>query len=202
MASTKLDNTLAMSGLLEAVLFAAEKHRKCRRKDVDATPYINHPITVANLVASVGKIGDVEVLQAALLHDTIEDTETTPEELAETFGPAVRDLVMEMTDDKTIEKQERKRVQLEKAPHLSPRAKPIKIADKIANLTDIINSPPVGWSLERMQGYVHWSGKVVDGCRGHSAELEALYDETAARTGFECGPDDNEITGTAGGTKN
>lgn len=171
--------------LLDATLFAAEKHRKCRRKDADATPYINHPITVAKLLVDVGDVDDVEILQAALLHDTVEDTETTPEELEERFGPGVRGLVMEVTDDKTLEKQERKKVQMEKAPHLSPRAKVIKIADKIANLTDIINSPPVGWSQERQTQYATWSGKVVDGCRGHNPSLEAMYDETVAKIGFK-----------------
>jgi len=171
--------------LLDATLFAAEKHRKCRRKDADKTPYINHPITVAKLLADVGNVDDVEILQAALLHDTVEDTKTKPKEIEKRFGRAVRDLVMEMTDDKTLKKQERKRKQLEKAPRLSPRAKLIKIADKTANLADIIDSPPVGWPLKRIRKYVRWSGKVVDGCRGHNPELEAMYDETVARIGFK-----------------
>jgi guanosine-3',5'-bis(diphosphate) 3'-pyrophosphohydrolase len=172
-------------------MFAAETHRDCRRKDVEATPYINHPIKVADLLANVGKIDDVEMLQAALLHDTVEDTKTKPEEIEARFGRAVRDLVMEMTDDKSLEKQERKRRQVEKAPHLTSRAKMIKIADKTANLTDILKSPPVGWPFERLQEYVLWSASVVQGCRGQNERLEALYDATAAKTGFML----NTVTG-------
>jgi len=182
MADRKHDSTHAT--LIEATLFAAEKHRECRRKDIDATPYINHPIKVAHLLAGVGKVEDTEMLQAALLHDTVEDTETKPEEIEERFGRAVRDLVMEMTDDKSLEKQERKRKQIEKAPRLSARAKMIKIADKTANLSDILDSPPIGWSMKRLQEYVRWSANVVEGCRGHNESLETLYDATAAKTGF------------------
>jgi guanosine-3',5'-bis(diphosphate) 3'-pyrophosphohydrolase len=175
MANRKHDSTFAT--LIEAAMFAAEKHRKCRRKDVEATPYINHPIKVASLLAGVGKIDDVEMLQAALLHDTVEDTPTKPEEIEERFGRAVRDLVMEVTDDKDVEKLKRKRIQVEKAPNLTPRAKMIKIADKIANLSDMAVSPPVGWPHERLTGYVDWSNAVVAGCLGHNEPLDVLYDE-------------------------
>jgi guanosine-3',5'-bis(diphosphate) 3'-pyrophosphohydrolase len=171
-----LDIAFAIPALMKAMVFAAEKHRKHRRKDADETPYINHPITVVNLMANVGGIIDVEALQAGMLHDTVEDTETSPEELDEHFGLVVRDLVMEVTDDKKLEKQERKRRQIEKAPHLSPRAKVIKLADKIANLTDIMESPPAHWTLERRQQYVAWSRQVVEGCRGHNLPLEETYD--------------------------
>ena len=186
MANRKQDSTFAT--LIEAAMFAAEKHRDCRRKDVEATPYINHPIKVASLLAGVGKVDDVEMLQAALLHDTVEDTKTKPKEIEKKFGRNVRDLVMEMTDNKNLKKLKRKRIQIEKAPHLSARAKVIKIADKTANLSDIVDSPPVGWPMKRLQEYVRWSAAVVDGCRGHNEILEALYDATAARTGFTTRP--------------
>jgi guanosine-3',5'-bis(diphosphate) 3'-pyrophosphohydrolase len=116
---------------------------------------------VVNLMASIGGITDIEALQAGMLHDTVEDTETSPEEIETRFGYAVRSLVMEVTDDKKLEKQERKWRQIEKAPGLSPRAKTIKLADKIANLTDLIASPPADWPLERQQQYVDWSNKVI-----------------------------------------
>ena len=135
---------------------------------------------MANLLATVGEVDDIEALQAALLHDTVEDTNTSPEELEEKFGHSVRDLVMEVTDDKGLEKQERKRRQAEKAPHLTRRAKMIKIADKIANLTDITENPPASWSEERRAQYLEWSGTVVDGCRGSNASLESHYDAVAA----------------------
>jgi guanosine-3',5'-bis(diphosphate) 3'-pyrophosphohydrolase len=169
------------AAILEAALFAAEKHRNCRRKGPDATPYINHPITVARTLATVGEVDDIEVLQAALLHDTVEDTKTTPEELEATFGRGVRDLVMEVTDDKNLKKQERKRRQIEKAPHLSPRAKMIKIADKIANVTDIMEAPPADWSRERQAQYVKWSRNVVAGCVGQNEALDRFYEEIAEK---------------------
>jgi guanosine-3',5'-bis(diphosphate) 3'-pyrophosphohydrolase len=157
-------------------MFAADKHRGQKRKDAQSTPYINHPIMVVNLMASIGGITDIEALQAGMLHDTVEDTDTIPEEIEERFGYAVRCLVMEVTDDKSLVKQERKRRQIEKAPRLSPRAKVIKLADKIANLTDMIASPPAHWPLERRQQYVVWSNKVIAGCRGHNEQLEEIYD--------------------------
>ena len=170
---------LAMAGLMRATLFAAEKHRGQRRKDAARTPYINHPIMVVNLLANVGRIADLETLQAGMLHDTIEDTDTTADELEEHFGYKVRSLVLEVTDDTSLEKPERKRLQVEHAPHLTPRAKCIKIADKIANLTDLLNSPPAKWPEERLRQYVVWSRQVVDGCRGHNRLLEVRYDEVA-----------------------
>jgi guanosine-3',5'-bis(diphosphate) 3'-pyrophosphohydrolase len=172
---------LAIPALMRATLFAAEKHRGQRRKDANRTPYINHPIMVVNLLATVGRIVDIETLQAGMLHDTIEDTDTTAAELEEHFGHEVRSLVLEVTDDKGLEKQERKRLQVEHAPHLSPRAKCIKIADKIANLTDLIHSPPATWPEERMRQYVAWTRQVIAGCRGSNPALELHYDEVARR---------------------
>ena len=171
--------TEVVAGLMQATLFAAEKHRGQRRKDAGRTPYINHPIMVTNLLSNVGRIADLETLQAGMLHDTIEDTDTTADELEEHFGFEVRSLVLELTDDKDLEKAERKRLQIEHAPHMTPRAKCIKIADKIANLSDLLNAPPATWPEERMQQYVVWSGQVVDGCRGHNRFLELRYDEVA-----------------------
>jgi len=176
MADRNTDIAIAIPALMEATLFAADKHRGQKRKDAQKTPYINHPIYVVNLMAGVGGITDIELLQAGMLHDTVEDTDTSPEEIETRFGYAVRSLVMEVTDDKSLEKQERKRIQIEKAPRLSPRAKIIKLADKIANLTDMIVSPPAHWPLERRQQYVDWSNKVIAGCRGHNERLEEIYD--------------------------
>jgi guanosine-3',5'-bis(diphosphate) 3'-pyrophosphohydrolase len=179
MTERNTDITFAIPALMEATLFAADKHRGQKRKDAQGTPYINHPIYVANMMASVGGVVDIEALQAAMLHDTVEDTDTLPEEIEARFGYAVRSLVMEVTDDKSLEKQERKRRQIEKAPNLSERAKIIKLADKIANLTDMMASPPIGWSLERRQQYVEWSERVIAGCRGNNRRLDELYDAKA-----------------------
>jgi (p)ppGpp synthase/HD superfamily hydrolase len=177
--STSTSPTLT-SALLEALHFAATKHSDQRRKNKESSPYINHPIRVAQLLATEGKVTDLVTLQAAILHDTVEDTETTPEELDRHFGPEVRRVVAEVTDDKSLPKGDRKRLQIEHAPHLSRRAQQIKIADKMANLQDVIASPPTDWSSERRREYLNWTAQVVAGCRGCNPDLEAVYDAVLA----------------------
>ena len=166
--------------VLRAASFAAMKHRDQRRKDQAATPYINHPLALATILASEGGVPDPATLAAALLHDTIEDTETTEGELAQAFGPEVAGLVAEVTDDKAIPKVDRKRLQVEHAAHLSPKAKLVKLADKIANLRDVAQSPPVGWPLQRRRDYFDWARSVIDRLRGVDARLEALFDVACA----------------------
>src|ERR1044071_10441566 len=131
-----------LSKLLQAASFAAKKHRYQKRKGDDAEPYVNHPLEVANLLANVGKVEDYDILIAAVLHDTVEDTATTREELTELFGEKVCRYVLEVTDDRTLPKPARKQLQIEHAPHLSVGAKTIKLGDKISNITDILNNPP------------------------------------------------------------
>lgn len=168
-------NTVA--AILKAVHFAANKHRNQRRKDVEASPYINHPIEVAELLSRVGGVSDIVVLQGAILHDTIEDTKTTGEELEEAFGSDVRRVVEEVTDDKRLPKAERKQLQIEHAPHLSERARQIKLADKISNVRGVTQTPPADWSQARRQEYLDWTEQVVTGLRGCNLSLEDLYDE-------------------------
>jgi GTP diphosphokinase / guanosine-3',5'-bis(diphosphate) 3'-diphosphatase len=167
--------------ILEAAAFAAEKHRNQRRKDKGASPYINHPIGLAALLANDGCVVDARVLAAALLHDTIEDTETSAAELEERFGTAIKDIVLEVTDDKSLPKAERKQLQVEHAPHISRDAKLVKLADKICNLRDILASPPADWPVSRRREYFDWAKDVVAGLRGTSAPLEAIFDELYAR---------------------
>ena len=167
--------------LLKAVAFAADKHRTQRRKDADASPYINHPIALANVLANEGGVTDVVVLSAAVLHDTIEDTNTTAEELTAIFGAKITATVLDVTDDKSLDKHDRKQRQIEHAPHISKEAKLVKLADKICNLRDILSSPPADWSPERKQGYFDWAAKVVAGVRGVHPELEAVFDGLLAR---------------------
>ncbi|XP_041895569.1 guanosine-3',5'-bis(diphosphate) 3'-pyrophosphohydrolase MESH1 [Corvus kubaryi] len=161
-----------MARLLEAVDFAARKHKAQRRKDPEGTPYINHPIGVARILAHEAGVTDIVVLQAALLHDTVEDTDTTFSEIEEWFGAEVRRVVEEVTDDKTLPKTERKRLQVERAPLCSRRAKLVKLADKLYNLRDLNRCTPQGWSAERVQEYFRWAARVVSGLRGTSAALE------------------------------
>ncbi len=165
-----------LQDFLRAVSFAARKHRLQRRKDADASPYINHPLEVAAILAGEGGVVDVPTLVAAVLHDTLEDTETTPEELATTFGASIRDLVQEVTDDNRLLKAERKALQAAGAARLSERAKLIRIADKIANIGDVTHHPPTHWNLVRRREYLDWTAQVVAGCRGVNPRLEAIYD--------------------------
>lgn len=166
--------------LLKALEFAAEKHRDQRRKGVEASPYINHPIQVAEILARRGHVDDLTTLMAAVLHDTIEDTDTTESDLEELFGREVADIVSEVTDDKTLPKSERKRLQIEHSPHLSDQAKLVKIADKICNVRDIGFRPPVDWDNARRREYFEWASDVVAGCRGINEDLENYFDECFA----------------------
>jgi guanosine-3',5'-bis(diphosphate) 3'-pyrophosphohydrolase len=166
---------------LAALRFSADKHRNQRRKDPEKNPYINHPIQVAETLWSVGGITEINVLVAAILHDTIEDTDTSPAEIQCNFGEAVLDLVLEVSDNKSLPKMERKRLQVENAPHKSPAAKCLKLADFICNLRDIYQSPPADWPLERIQGYLLWTEKVAAGLCGINSALEKCYDLELAR---------------------
>jgi guanosine-3',5'-bis(diphosphate) 3'-pyrophosphohydrolase len=165
-----------LARLLKALAFAAHKHRDQRRKDPEASPYINHPIALADVLVNEGGVTDVEVLCAALLHDTVEDTATTPEELAGAFGARVARIVAEVTDDKTLSKSERKRLQVEHAGELSQEAKLVKLADKICNLRDVAERAPPSWDLARRREYFDWAKRVVDGLRGAHPRLEAAFD--------------------------
>jgi len=165
-----------MSGILKAMNFAAIKHTFQKRKDAAGTPYINHPIGVANILFFEGDIKDLVTIQAAILHDTVEDTDTTFDEITENFGCEVTNVVKEVTDDKTLPYAERKRLQIVTAPHKSDRGKAIKLADKIYNLRDLQRTVPVGWSLERAQQYFSWAQKVTNGCKGVSPKLEQILE--------------------------
>jgi guanosine-3',5'-bis(diphosphate) 3'-pyrophosphohydrolase len=166
--------------VFRALLFAARKHRDQRRKDVEASPYINHPIALANLLCNEAGETDVTVLCSALLHDTVEDTDTTPEELEREFGPQIRDIVLEVTDDNRLPKLERKRRQVEHAGDASHGARLVKLADKTCNLRDLAASPPANWSEERIDAYYYWAKEVVDRIRGTHEFLERLFDQAYA----------------------
>lgn len=166
--------------LIQAINFAAKKHRQEKRKGADGEPYINHPLEVLNLLTNVGLVEDFDILIAAVLHDTIEDTDTSKEEIKKLFGAKVSKMVMELTDDKSLPKAERKQLQIEHAPHVSDGAKQIKLCDKISNIRDIMENPPDGWSEKRRCEYVEWGEKVVDGLRGANKHLEKMFDKIVA----------------------
>ncbi len=168
--------------LIRALTFAANKHRNQRRKNVDAFPYINHPISLVNILCNEGHVTDVTVICAALLHDTVEDTETTAEELLNEFGQEISRIVMEVTDDRTITvRQKRKQLQIEHASRISEQARLLKLADKISNLRDLAVDPPPTWSLARRREYFDWSKQVIDQLRGTHPQLEELFDQAYSR---------------------
>jgi guanosine-3',5'-bis(diphosphate) 3'-pyrophosphohydrolase len=169
-----------MEIVLRAAAFAAEKHRNQRRKDEEASPYINHPIQLAYILVQAD-IEDPIVLAAALLHDTLEDTNATRDEIEIVFGYEVANIVAECSDDKSLSKLDRKQAQIDHAASISHKAKLVKLADKIANVSDINDAPPVGWSLERKREYYDWAKRVVDGMRGAHAVLEARFDAEYAK---------------------
>lgn len=174
-------NETAIGLVIKATSFAADRHRNQRRKDVEASPYINHPIALANVLANEGGVMDPAVLCGALLHDTIEDTNTTAEELRAEFGEEITAMVLDVTDDKSIkDNARRKELQVQHAPHILPKAKLVKLADKICNLRDIVAAPPSNSSRERKTEYFEWAARVIAGVRGTHSKLEAIVDEVLA----------------------
>ncbi|MFL6798567.1 MAG: HD domain-containing protein [Xanthobacteraceae bacterium] len=165
--------------VLKAADAAARWHVHQKRKGVAQEPYINHLLEVAMLVADATGGSDPKLVVAALLHDAVEDSEVPRELIAQTFGEDVASLVMEVTDDKTLPKAQRKRKQIETAPGKSARAKVLKLADKTSNLRGIAATPPADWSVKRKIEYVEWAKRVVAGLRGANAKLEAQFDEAA-----------------------
>ena len=166
----------------KAAQFAAQKHKGQIRKGRDKCPYIDHLKSVARVIAEVGGIEDPEILAAAWLHDTLEDTETTPEELEANFGKRVRQSVEEVSDDKSLPKDERKRLQIQHAPKLSPHAVLIKLGDKISNIIDVTNTPPIHWNLERRKKYLDWAEAVIDNCPKVNNALEQHFAEVIAKS--------------------
>lgn len=161
--------------ILKAAYFAAMKHRDQRRKDHAASPYINHPIAVALLLAEVGRVDDPEVIAAALLHDTVEDTDTSPADLEAVFGARIRGIVEEVSDDKNLKRVERKRRQIERASQLSTGAALIKLGDKISNVVDMTNAPPAGWDPKRRLEYLDWADAVIANCPKVNQALENQF---------------------------
>lgn len=166
----KPDETLL---LLKALSFAADKHSRQTRKGAKTIPYINHPIETARVLAEIGKESDCALLAAAVLHDTVEDTKTSPTEIEALFGAEIRAIVDEVTDDKKLPKPVRKQKQIETAPHKSNRAKALKVADKICNVNDMVNNPPVGWSINRRLKYLDWAEAVHAGLKGANPLLDS-----------------------------
>jgi len=173
------DVTKEWIAVLRAAHAAARWHVHQRRKGAAQEPYVNHLLEVATLVAEATDGKDPDLVIAALLHDAIEDQEVPRTIIAESFGEDVARLVEEVTDDKNLEKHERKRRQVEHAPKKSHRAKILKLADKTSNLRAIAASPPPDWSMKRRLDYVKWACEVAKGLTGVSEWLEQEFDQAA-----------------------
>ena len=173
--------------LTRAADYAARQHVAQRRKGERGEPYVNHLTEVAALLAEATGGTDPVLVMGGLLHDTLEDTDSTYEDLVERFGPEVAALVAEVTDDKAQPKQVRKQLQIDKTAGKSERARLLKIADKTSNLRSLVSSPPAGWSTERLREYVVWARDVVRSCRGLNPRLEAAFDAAAAEAGRHFG---------------
>ena len=162
----------------KALALATEKHKNHTRLAKKKSPYIAHPIAVRHILSDVGGVEDAEVLAAALLHDTLEDTPTTREELIENFGQMVCSLVEEVSDDKTLPRQTRKDLQIQHAPQLSEGAVLIKLGDKISNVTDITHTPPTNWDSSRRLEYFDWAEKVINNCPKVNTSLEKYFKDS------------------------
>jgi (p)ppGpp synthase/HD superfamily hydrolase len=172
--------TSAVRRILAAAHFAAEKHAGQKRKGLAKEPYINHLIEVAELIVTASETLDTNLVMAGLLHDTIEDTDTTAHDLEERFGSDVTGLVLEATDDKSLPKETRKALQIETAPHKSFRAQTLKLADKISNLRSLLASPPAEWSSDRKRQYGEWARQVVQGFTQPNGVLKAQFERAYA----------------------
>ena len=166
-----------IQSILAAAHFAAEKHSSQKRKGKAGEPYVNHLLEVAELIAGAISEPDTNLLIAALLHDTVEDVGVTHEQLVQRFGSDVADLVAEVTDDKSLPKLERKRLQVEHAPKKSVRAQAIKLADKISNLRSMLYSPPADWDFERRKAYFDWAQQVVAGLSAPNPILKEKFED-------------------------
>ncbi|EDW83097.1 uncharacterized protein Dwil_GK22495 [Drosophila willistoni] len=169
---------------MECLQYAAHKHRDQRRKDPQESPYVNHVINVSTILAVEAGIEDENVLMAALLHDVVEDTDASFADVEELFGGDICSLVREVTDDKTLEKQQRKRLQIANAAKTSSRAKLIKLADKLDNLRDLQINTPRGWTEERRVQYFVWAKQVVDQLRATNSILEEELDKIFKEQGL------------------
>jgi len=174
-------NNAVLRQVMDAAYFAAEKHVMQRRKGMAGEPYVNHLLEVAALVANATEEPDVNAVMAGLLHDCIEDVGVTKAELEGRFGSQVAGIVAEVTDDKTLKKEERKRLQVENASKKSASAALVKLADKVSNLRAMLNSPPADWSEERRTKYFAWAKEVVERLPAPNPRLKAEFDELQRR---------------------
>ena len=174
---------MSSGNILGAIHFAAIKHKNQRRKNAAADPYINHPLEVAFLLSEAG-VTDQETLMAAVLHDTIEDTQTSYEELVNEFGTKVAKIVMEVSDDKSLPKIKRKKLQIIHASDISEEAKLVKLGDKYSNCRDLLSNPPKCWTKEEIDGYAIWCYAVFQKLKGVNSWFHQKFEELFTKFGI------------------
>ena len=177
--------------ILDAAVFAASIHRGQYRKGDTSAPYLEHCLEVAYLLSNLGGIDDETTIVAALLHDTLEEDASKADDIRSRFGDEILEIVKELTDDPALAEAERRKAQVDHAPHLSQRAKAIKLADKISNIRDVIEHRPEGWSDERLAEYIEWGRDVVEGLRGANDKLEERFDELVLQDAYANSPSDH-----------
>lgn len=167
-----LENLDDVEKLLTALEFSAQYHSGQYRDGEDKIPYIIHPIGVCILVWESGTGATTDMLIAALLHDTLEDTDATAEEIENLFGPHVLRLVLDLTTDPKLSSKEAKQHQLDHAPYMHEQAKVVKLCDRLYNITDLLNSPPPTWSQEGKDAYIAHTEKLVKALEGAAPFIE------------------------------
>jgi len=148
--------------VLGAAIFATEKHKSQVRSNEKKTPYIIHPIEVADLVMKIGHVYDKDVLITALLHDVMDDTQTTYEQITSLYGTKVSSYLEEMTSKQGLSLKEQKKQQIMQAFRQNPSVAIIKLSDKLSNLKTLATSPPPSWSRDRIDQYFQWAQTVIE----------------------------------------
>lgn len=152
-----------------ALSFAAQRHRDAPRPGAD--PCLAHPIAVADAIVSIGGVTDAVVLCAALLHDVVNNTETPPQLLMDRFGREIADVVLDISDDRSLPEVQRRRVQVAYAPNLSGRARLVRLADMLCRLRRLAAVPRAERAAE-----VAWVAQMVAGLGGMNTALETAAD--------------------------
>lgn len=182
-----------MDAVMYACHFAAICHTKQRRKDQDKTPYINHPIEVANFLTHYG-VTDRDTICGALLHDVVEDTHGTEADIKQLFNDNVAKIVMECSDDKNLSKVQRKRLQITHALHISDQAKLVKLADKYSNIFGLLTNPPSSWSQEEIKGYVYWGMAVCRNLYGVNPSIDTALKNLFLRHNVDIDMSDDDLS--------
>lgn len=167
--------------VLEAVGFAAEGHNGQLRENPEKTPYIIHPIRVTEHLMTIANVHERDILVAALLHDTVEDTKITFADIQKSFGTTAEGYVRELTDNMSLPQEERMKLQIETAPKKSLAAAQIKLADKYDNLKSLQSNPPATWDQKKIDEYFLSAKKVTSSLPAANVPLKKAVDDVISQ---------------------